>query len=354
VSAQPRDAGSTGTTWTRARIVRSAVLLTITGVSLYLLAPSLIEVFSSAPQLKKIEPWWIAGMIALETGSYVCMVHLQRLALQARGKAFALWNSYLAGNAVGRVIPGGGAAAGALQYRMLVQAGLPGAQVATGLTVSALLTFAVLLALPVAAVPAIVIGAPAPKGLERAAYLGAGIFVLLFVAGLVLFVTDRPLRWVGRTVERLHNRLLRRRPPISGLSDRLIEQRDLIARVIGRRWWEALLFTVGKWGLDYATLVAALAAVGAYPRPSLVLLAYCASQLLAQIPITPGGLGFVEAGLTGTLALAGVSAGDAVLATLAYRLVSYWLPLPAGLVGYVAFRRRYGPGTVATDPAGGG
>ncbi len=33
------------------------------------------------------------------------------------------------------------------------------------------------------------------------------------------------------------------------------------------------------------------------------------------------------------LALAGVSAGDAVLATFAYRLFSYWLPLPLGLVG---------------------
>ena len=43
--------------------------------------------------------------------------------------------------------------------------------------------------------------------------------------------------------------------------------------------------------------------------------------MLAQIPVTPGGLGFVEAGLTAMLALAGVNAGDAVLATFAYRAV---------------------------------
>jgi uncharacterized protein (TIRG00374 family) len=65
------------------------------------------------------------------------------------------------------------------------------------------------------------------------------------------------------------------------------------------------------------------------------------STVLAQIPITPGGLGFVEAGLTATLALAGVNAGDAVLATFAYRLFSYWLPLPLGLVGATLHRRRY-------------
>ena len=79
--------------------------------------------------------------------------------------------------------------------------------------------------------------------------------------------------------------------------------------------------------------MAALEAIGALPRPGLVLLAFCAAQLLAQIPITPGGLGFVEAGLTATLALAGVAPADALTATFAYRLFAYWLQLPLGLVG---------------------
>lgn len=45
-----------------------------------------------------------------------------------------------------------------------------------------------------------------------------------------------------------------------------------------------------------------------------------------------GGLGFVEAGLTATLALA----------TLAYRLFSFWLPIPVGLAAALAHRHRYG------------
>jgi uncharacterized membrane protein YbhN (UPF0104 family) len=32
---------------------------------------------------------------------------------------------------------------------------------------------------------------------------------------------------------------------------------------------------------------------------------------------------------------------DALAATLLYRLASYWLPIPAGGVAYVLFRRRY-------------
>ena len=72
-----------------------------------------------------------------------------------------------------------------------------------------------------------------------------------------------------------------------------------------------------------------------------MLLAFVAAAFLGMIPLTPGGLGFVEAGLTGLLALAGVSAGAAVVATLAYRLVSFWLPIPAGGVAYLMFRHRY-------------
>src|SRR6266700_1950343 len=76
-------------------------------------------------------------------------------------------------------------------------------------------------------------------------------------------------------------------------------------------------------------------------RSSLVVLAYVAAELLAMIPLTPGGLGFVEAGLVGTLTLAGVPAHDALTATLLYRLVAYLLPLPVGGFAYGLFRLHY-------------
>jgi hypothetical protein len=57
---------------------------------------------------------------------------------------------------------------------------------------------------------------------------------------------------------------------------------------------------------------------------------------------SPGGLGLVEASLGGLLVLAGVHGGDALLATLAYRLASYWLPLCAGPPAYLLYRHRYG------------
>src|SRR6266540_1021979 len=98
--------------------------------------------------------------------------------------------------------------------------------------------------------------------------------------------------------------------------------------------WLGLAIFVLLFAVGVAMLVS-------HARPSLVLLAYVVSQVLGIIPITPGGLGFVEAGLATTLGLAGVSGARAVLATLAYRMVSYWLPIIAGSVAYPVFRHRY-------------
>ena len=72
-----------------------------------------------------------------------------------------------------------------------------------------------------------------------------------------------------------------------------------------------------------------------------VLLAFAAASVLSMIPITPGGLGFVEAGLTATLVAAGIDADAAVAATLLFRLVSFWIPLPIGAAAGWWFRRRY-------------
>ena len=240
--------------------------------------------------------------------------------------------SQLAGNSLAKVAPGGAAMGAALQYRMLVAAGTPPGQAASGLTAASLLTLAVVLALPLLALPAILRGGVEPDLLE-AALIGLAVFVVLFAAGAFCVASDRPLLWIGRTVQRARNRLRRRRPPLKGLPRRLVSERDRILATVGRRWRPALVAALGRWAFDFACLLAALHALDALPRPGLVLLAFCAAQLLAQVPVTPGGLGFVEAGLTATLALAGVAPVDALTATFAYRLFAYWLQLPLGLVG---------------------
>jgi uncharacterized protein (TIRG00374 family) len=145
----------------------------------------------------------------------------------------------------------------------------------------------------------------------------------------------------GRAIERVWKRIFPRRRPVTGLDKRLLHGRDQIRSGLGRNWRRAVVLSAGRLGFDYFCLLAALRATGSHPRPSLVLLAYSVAGIVGLLPITPGGLGIVEASLSGLLILAGVAAGDAFLATLAYRLASYWIPLLVGPVAYWLFRRRY-------------
>jgi len=142
--------------------------------------------------------------------------------------------------------------------------------------------------------------------------------------------TDWPLATLGRAGQALWNRITRGRRPVTGLDQRLLAERDAVRAVLGKDWRQAAVLTAGRLGFDYGCLLAALCATGASPRPSLVLLAYSAAGIVALFPVTPGGLGIVEASLSGLLILAGVRTGYAVLATLAYRIASYWLPSSPG------------------------
>lgn len=333
------------------RTVLSAVMLAVGGVALYTLWPGLIEVFSSWRGLLQVDPIWFLLMLAAEAASFVCVWALMRLAFNVR-EWFYTVSSQLASNAFSRIVPGGAAAGGGMQYQMLVRSGMDGARVGTALTALSLITTAGVVALPLLSLPALLSGIAIQPQLAGAAWLGVGVFVLMAAAGAVALFFDRPLVLVGRLVQGLRNLLRRRRAPLRDLPQRLLVERDLIARTLGARWGLALLLAVGRPLLDYVALLVALTAVGAAPRPSLVLLAYVVGALAGMIPITPGGLGFVEAGLAGTLALAGVGAAQVTLAILAYRLVSYWLPLPVGGVAYLLYRRRVegrGPGGPSPD-----
>ena len=167
--------------------------------------------------------------------------------------------------------------------------------------------------------------------------------------GFAAFTTDGLLRTLARGAQWVLNHLRRRKPRSVDMPQRVLEQRDRVRQALGSRWPWAVTTVVSKWAFDYFALVAAVAATGARVESVQLLLAYVAASVLKMIPITPGGLGFVEAGLTVTLVWAGLSTGNATLATLAYRLVSYWLPLIAGVAAAIVYRNRYPTSIAAAD-----
>jgi uncharacterized membrane protein YbhN (UPF0104 family) len=318
-------------------VAKRAATAAVAGIAIYLVFPAITEVFASWPRLSTLNLWWLLAAIAAEVVHFCCTFALQRLALRTKAW-FSVITSTLAGNAITLIMPGGAAVGAAVQFRMLATSGMDTTETVGGLASFSLLGVGGLLALPVFALPVILLGAPVDRGLEHAALLGAAGFVAFAAFGAVVLTYDAPLRWAGRAVQYVAH-LVRR--PLEGLDETLLAQRNQIRAALGQQWWQALLLSAGRLAFDYLCLLFALRATGSHPRPSLILVAYAAAGIIGMIPLTPGGLGIVEASLTGLLVLAEVNSSQAVLATLTYRIASYWVPLIAGPIAYGLFQMRY-------------
>jgi uncharacterized protein (TIRG00374 family) len=316
-------------------------LLTVTVGCLWLLAPKLSQVFAAWDGLGRVHPAWMAALLACEVAVFVCIWIVQMVALQSRDW-FTNATTQLAANAFNRITPGGGATGLALQVRMLGDAGVDTPKAVSGLSVQTVLLVMTLCAMPLLTLPALVLGAHVPSGLAVGAWTGAVLFALVAALAGYFLSSERAVRVLGRTTQAAIN-VVRRHHPLTGLEDRLVAERVDLVTVLRDRWAVAIAASMGRWIFDYLALVVVLVAIGASPDPMLVLFAFVAASVLSWVPLTPGGVGFVEAGLSATLVLAGIPAPAAVLATLVFRLFSFWLPLPAGAAAAIAFRRRYRP-----------
>ena len=323
------------------KILQRGVVLAIGVILLYLMQQQIQEILSSAGRLRQITVGWIAVMVVLEALSFVCMWALIRQMLPDV-PWFVAGTSQLVSNSVSRVVPGGAAVGGATLYRMLSVSGVGASEAASAMAATGILSNALLFAIPTVAGLMALAGAPIPERLLPAAIAGAVFFGVLMAVGVVAIVFTRPLRIVGRALGRIVG-LVARVAKRDWVVDEVhvVDERDRLVAVLGPRWPRAIAAAAGNWAFDYLALIAALYAVGAEPRLSLVLLAYAAAAVLAMVPFTPGGVGFVEVGLYSTLIISGISARDAGVATIAYRIVSWWFPVGSGLVAWIAFRGRF-------------
>ena len=106
----------------------------------------------------------------------------------------------------------------------------------------------------------------------------------------------------------------------------------------------AVLWAAANWLLDAASLWAFVAAYGHITSPIDLFVAYGVANILAAVPLTPGGLGIVEAVAATTLIGFGVPAGVAWLGVISWRLFNFWLPIPVGAGAYISLRVRHGAG----------
>jgi hypothetical protein len=123
---------------------------------------------------------------------------------------------------------------------------------------------------------------------------------------------------------------------VGGRLEDLAADRQLLVRVA---FWAA-----ANWLLDMASLWVFLRAFGPAVDPDALVVAFGLANVLAVIPITPGGLGVIEGVLIPTLVGFGLTRSEATLGVLSYRFAQYWFPIMLGALMYASLR--FGPWSI--------
>jgi uncharacterized protein (TIRG00374 family) len=318
------------------RAARVLAWVAACAVSLTLLAPVIGDVYGDLGSTVHVPVGWLVLAIGFEAVGFMCGWVCLRIALRAHS-----WTEVvvpdLAGNAASNVLPVGSAVGSVLQLRMLSRFGFSLTRSSTALCANALVTTVAGMA-AVSTVALVSIAAGADTGGHTLEF-GLVSLVLTLPLLVLVFKSNRPMRLFAKSCESTLRRVPWCRCP-DDLAGSILRERDAVSTALAERKFTVTVMALGRTLGDYGALYAALMATGARPSPGVVLLAFVAANAAGMVPLTPGGLGFVEAGTSGALVLAGLGQEQAILAVAIYRLVSCWLPVASGAIAYVYGRTR--------------
>lgn len=314
--------------------------------------PALAGIERSVDVLNEARVGWIAAAFAfsvLSLGCYVAVFRYVVGGVEGRIGWSASYQTAMAGQAASTLVTAAGAGGIALQLWVLGRAGL--SRSAATARVVAFLAFHYVIYLAAL----IVFGAglwlgvlpgEAPVVLTLVPALGAGAVVMI-----VVFVARRPGRFesrVGALSDQSNRRgrlarRLRRAPAL--LADGLRYAAELLRPP--SRGVVIVAFALGYWTANVAILAACFAAFGEPAALPGLVQAFFVGMTVNLLPLLPGGVGSVEAGMIGALLAFGEPGAEVVVSVLAYRLIGFWLPTLPEAVAYLQLRRtvaRWGAG----------
>lgn len=315
---------------------RLVMILLLAAVIEYLVVPQLAGARQSLHLISHANFWLVIVGLGLEIASLLAYSQLTHSLLSHRVVSLQrVFRINLSTLAVSHVVPGGTAAGASLGYRMLTASGVAGPEAGFALALQGIGSAVVLNSLLwVGLIVSIPLYGFNPLYATAAV---VGVLLIAFVTVIAILMTRGEekavvlLRSLSRRLPFLHEDAVE--AVFRRLSDRLEElvaDRD--------RLWACVGWAAANWLLDAGSLWVFLLAFGRATNPDGLIVAYGLANVLAAIPVTPGGLGVVEGVLTPALVGFGMHKGVAILGVLSWRLVNFWLPIPAGAGAYLSLR----------------
>ena len=322
----------------RIRPFRFTVKMLVFVVLAYFLLPIVVSGFNeAADQIREVNPFLILIGFALELLAFYCYSLLTRAALGTVGESLSrmrLFRIQLSTKALSNIVPGGNAAGSVLGYRLLTLSGVSGPQagfalatagIGSAVVLNVIFWIALLVSIPIRGV--------------NPAYGGAalvGVVVIGIAAALVFGIIEgqsravKVIRWIARKVRTDEDRFEAAFRQIGERLEELVSDRVLLRRVV---FWAA-----ANWLIDAAALWVFIRAFGGSLDLDALLVAFGLANVLAAIPILPGGLGIVEGTYVTALPGFGIPRRIATPGVAAYRGAQFLFPIVVGGLAYLSLR----------------
>lgn len=330
------------------KAIFTAVLGLIVMVAVFaFLFPQIANYGQAFEQLERLNWWWVLALIAASVLNIVVYPLTVRAALPFVRYAHAFIQRQV-GFLISNILPGGGAFAIGTQYSILGRYGVDRGSAAAAVTADAVWTYLLTLGTPALAVMLLVFEGRSTAGYLAIAVFGAIVVLVSVIALTMALRSETGAERIGRLLQRPATwlfSLVRKKAPdvVAMLTNFYGHAHEMVIT----RWRQLTVTNIAAQLTPFVVLLVALWALGAFPGNVSfieVFAAYAIAILLVSFPITPGGLGTVDAALVGLLVAFGVDNATAVAADLVWRLVWFLPQLLVGLgsLGWFSLQRRRG------------
>jgi uncharacterized protein (TIRG00374 family) len=346
--------------FTTRRLLQTGVFVIVLLVGIYFLFPKLVGLGDALGKLGEAEPIWIGIAVVFSIASYATYIALFKAVVGGDALKLTWGETYqinMAGVAATLLFSAGGAGGIALTYWALKKAGMKRRDVARRMIAFVSLHYAFY---PLAL---IVFGLLLRTGVLNGENSVELTIIPAAVAGVMLvlgvMVTLIPADVEGKLMPHAHGEHTRS----------FVEWASRVPETLGEGFRFALrLFThprkgglavigaAGFWAFSIGVLWASFHSLGIHVPLAVVVQGFFLGMVANLFPLAPAGVGAVDAGMIGAFVLFGLPEETVFPAILIFRLVSFWMPIPPGVVAFFQLRntvRRWEDEGLPVDRGGG-
>ena len=258
-------------------------------------------------------------------------------------------------SAISNTIPAGGAVAVGMTFRMFGSFGFSNVAISTAVGTTGVWIIAFKLGLPIIAVVLVVLAGQSTAGAVSAALIGVLVIVVFGLVLWLVFRSEASAHWLGRLGDKVVNWVLhfRHKAGSDQVERAVLHFREQANETVHKRGWLLTAAVLVSQGTVLVLVYFCIRSVGITSSQVSdlgALLAIAVARLVGVIPLTPGGLGTIDAAFIGMLTALGANSSDALAADMVWRATTYFPPIFIGLITYALWKRGMAKGVYAKSP----